>query len=378
MTTDTLLSTISTLLDLDGDLRIQNMLEAVGTSLASLAQSPAQPAQQQVLASTLGSLVAAMSALASTLKPTLNEALAELNGTAFFNPSIAEDVRASIAANGMTPSVARDYVQDFVSRRGAYLSTLKQLKRGLDELGLQGADTSLDRSDVAFRVPRDLFNGEVKQFAKELLFFDRLIGHISEASNETEVATLAALSSSTPTVVILAGFGAISLIAQAVKAFLDAWKAVLEFREAREKLTKLGLTANLTEVDNKIEQTIDEVVETTTTTIVNEYQGDPGRKSELRIALTQDARRLFGQIERGLVVEFTVRESQDAAVEGDLLNVLAGMTADLEFPVVATAPLLLSAGEVLEGDLERDHPVKRTETTVTEKRKRSENKTRGV
>jgi len=52
-------------------------------------------------------------------------AIAEIGGGEFFDPDLAEKVKASIAANAMTPSVARDFVLDVATRRAEFLRTIK-------------------------------------------------------------------------------------------------------------------------------------------------------------------------------------------------------------------------------------------------------------
>jgi hypothetical protein len=123
-------------------------------------------------------------------------------------------------------------------------------------------------------IPRSLFDDQLEPFAKELTFISRLVKDVGEAgTGSPEAPVLESLSSSTPTVAILAGVGAIKTIAEAVKAFLGVWKQVQELRDTRNKITELGLSrAAVAELDDRITEVVEQVVETTTTTSIDVVQ----------------------------------------------------------------------------------------------------------
>jgi hypothetical protein len=372
MTTERFYETLKYIVELDRNLRLQTGIEAIANNLAALVQSPNQPPTQQALATALEALDAADSSLREELKPSDQEAIREVGGAEFFDPALAASIHASISTNAMTPTVARDYVQGISTRRAAFLATVKQTISGLDELGVVGREAVAGDADVTFVVPRELFDNKLEKFAKELIFFSRLVEHISEATTgKAEAAILETLSSSTPTVGIFAAVGVISMIATAVNGFLDAWKKVQDFRNTRARLKELGISGKaLQEVDERIITIVDEVVETTTTTILLHYPGnDSGRKNELAAAIRQDAHRLFGQIERGLVVQFRAEaapEESDPAAKAALTNIdRVGRT--LTYPTVDTAPLLLSSAEIIEGDIKVSTTTKTTRRTSKKK-----------
>ena len=92
------------------------------------------------------------------------------------------------------------------------------------------------------------------------------------------------------------------------------------------------------------------------------------RQRELKIAVEQDTRRLFGQIERGLTLEFRVKrdgQNQDEDDEKEkMLGNIEKISSQMKFPPVAKEPMLLKSGEVLEGDVA---VVKHTKKTTTHK-----------
>lgn len=74
----------------------------------------------------------------------------------------------------------------------------------------------------------------------------------------------------------------------------------------------MGITAPPVEhLTGQITTTIDEVVEESTEFILVNYAGQAGRRNELQNALSKETGRLFGQIERGLSIEFHTNPSND-------------------------------------------------------------------
>src|SRR5271157_371209 len=111
--------------------------------------------------------------------------------------------------------------------------------------------------------------------------------------------------------------------------------------------------AALEELTEDITTTVDEVVEESTETVLVNYGGHADRKNELSNAIRQDTRRLFGQIERGLTVEFRARPKGDDDDENKkALENIANLGRQMQFPSIAKEPMLLGNGEILEGELQ--------------------------
>ena len=104
-----------------------------------------------------------------------------MGGEEFFDPSIAEKVKTAVQMNAMTPSVARDFVQDLVTRRADFLSTVRSARQSLEKLKITASKLEPGSADLAFLIPRNIFDNELARFAKELTFISRLLQHFSEA-----------------------------------------------------------------------------------------------------------------------------------------------------------------------------------------------------
>lgn len=356
MTAQKLYETLKFLHGLDKKLGLQVALNSIREALKNLVSSPAQPQYQSALASAIDKFTSAAAELGESLTPSQAELIRGMGGADFFDPSIADKVKDSIAKNAMTPSVARDFVEELASRREHFLEMIETTFRGLAELKITDTKVEPGSADVVFLIPRNLFDNELGKFAKQLTFINSLIRDFSEAiTNQVESVELQELSSSLPTVALVASAIVLEALARILNKFLDAWKKIEEIREIRERLTKIGFKGiALEQLTQEILATVQKTVDESTTILLAEYRGDTGRKNELSNALSRDLRRLFGQIERGLTVEFRAEANKDEQDEAKrkALEGISSSGRQMRFPQIANEPLLLTNGQILEGPIE--------------------------
>jgi hypothetical protein len=369
MTSETLYGILQFLDTLDNKLKLQTSLEAIASSLDNLVSAPAQPQYQSDLASGLTSFESAASRMAASMSPSQLAAVEAMGGEEFFDPSLFDKVKNSVQMNAMTPAVARDFVKDLAKRRATFLATVRSVRKGLESLGVQESGLQPGSADMAFLIPRGMFENQLGPFATELKFISRLIEHYSEAITGTaQEAQLEELSSSVPTVALVAAVPVVGAIAAVVNKFLEAWEKIERIRKVRVELTDMGIRRTaVDELTEEITTTVDEVVEESTELVLANYKGDGGRRSELENGIRQVTQRLFGQIERGLTVEFRVKANANEE-EPDVqksLETIETIASALKFPEVSKEPMLLGSGEVLEGELLAVKQSKRTTTHKT-------------
>ncbi len=337
--------------ELDREQGLQTKLEAIKSSLDELVTAPAQPQYQTALATALASFADAASKLETAIPPAQRALIAEIGGSQFFDPSIAENVRSVIASNAMTPSVARDFVQKLAKERATFLANVKTTHQGIEKLGVQGEPLAPGSAEMAFLIPRDLFKNHLGSFAKELSFINKLTLDFGEAlTGEVAAIELNKLSSSIPTISIAATAAVMIAIGTVVNKFLDAWKKVEEIREIRGRLSKIGMKgAALDQLTDQVKAIVNEVVDESTDFLLINSPVDSGRKHELSIALKKDTFKLFQQIELGLAIEIRVEPSgptniadEDSKAKFEALRVLS---RNLQFPQIAGEPILLTSGD---------------------------------
>jgi len=370
MTAEKLYGILKFIDTLDTKLNLQKNLEAIRDALANIVSQPAQPQYQSALASAIAGFGAAADKLKETT-PSQAAAIKELGGEEFFDPLIADKVRNTIQTNAMTPSVAKDFVQDLATRREVFLATVRGAKQNLERLGVRDTGLEPGLADLAFLIPRDLFQNQLSEFAKELKFISRLLQDFGEAiTGHARPVELEQLSSSVPTVALLADIGVITAIAVVVNKFLDAWEKIEKIRKIRTELTEIGMKgAAVEELTEQITTTVDEVVEESTEFVLTNYQQDGNRKNELGNAIRQETRRLFGQIERGLTVEIRVEPKPKADADTQkALDTVTGLTKKMQFPQLANDPMLLESGEILEGELKHSKKTTTHRATTTAKK----------
>jgi len=363
MTIEGFYETLKSAVELDVQLRLQASLEAIQDTLNNLVSSPAHPQQQSTLATALKTFTAAAKELGHALTPSEISSIAQAGGAEFFDPSIADKVKTAVATNAMTPSVARDFVHDLATRRAIYLATMKQTLSGMDNLGISGHQPASGVPNVAFVIPPDMFDNQLASFAKELGFINNLIQHFSEAlTGEPEPVTLEALSSSLPTVTVAASPKVAEGLATAVSKFLDAWERAEKIRRIRQELIEVGLKKQTFEdLTDQITTTVGDVIEESIQTTLSAYNHDPARRQQLENALRQDTRRLFGQIERGLNIQFRASPVAGAADADRLaLETVDRLSREMQFPKAAAEPMLLTRAQVLEGDFDSVSVPKKT------------------
>jgi len=383
MTAQKLFEILSFLDALDTKLNLQKNLESISTALSNLASQPAQTQHQSNLAAALAEFQKGADQLSGLITPSQFVIIDSLGGARYFDPAIADEVRTSVEKNAMTPAVASQFVQELSAKRADFLQTVRSARNELKKLNITRSVLQPGSADLAFLIPREMFDNELARFAKELTFISRLLQHFSEAvTGQATEAQLEQLSSSVPTVALAAAPGVIAVIALAVDKFLAAWEKIEKIRKLRAELADIGMKKTaLDELTEQITTTVDEVVEEATTTVMLKYTGSTDRKNELSNAIRQDTRRLFGQIERGLAVEFRAEPKKDGDPEQQkVLKDITDLAQRMQFPEIAPEPMLLSSGEVIEGELRNvKHSTKKTtKTTVSKKSTDTEVKEAGT
>lgn len=364
MTAEQLYGLLQFIDSLDNRLNLQGLLQSVRDTLNQLVGSPAQPHLQNNLATALNSFTTATAQMARAVSPSHLAAIQEMGGGEFFAFDIASKINESIQTHAMTPAVARDFVTDLTARRAEFLATIRNVYQSLQKLGIKEATLAPGAADVAFHIPREIFDNELGAFAKELTFLSRLIQDITEAqTGQPEPVVLESLSSSVPKVALFAALPVLQVLGTVINKYLEAWQRVEEIRITREKLLQMrvGKTA-LQELTHEIKTTVDEVIEESTEIITVGYKGNRG---ELGNAIRSDMRRLFGQIERGLTVEFAANPEGADEANKENLQQIASQNQGLKFPEIAREPLLLKSGEILEDDSEGVQTARRSTKTTT-------------
>ena len=355
------------------DLHLQSLRVFISSNLNQLASSPAQPQIQSALATVLSQFTTAAEEMRDSLSPSQLGVIKDMGGEEFFDPAIADKVRTAVEKNAMTPSVARDIAKDLAQRRQTFLDTIEAARDGLEKLNIRESALKPGEADAAFMIPREISRITSTISRGSSKFIGQLLNHYTEAIlGEAKSVELEQLSSSIPTVAVMADLVVLSMLGTVINKFLAAWLKIEKIRKVRGSLEEIGMDGTaMDQLDEKITTTVDQVVEESTEIVLKPHKGDAHRRKELENAVRQDTRRLFVQIERGLTVEFRVGEQEkggDPERQKALANI-AELDKTLKFPPPLTEPLLLGTGDgdIIEGEIKLKHSKKTTTHKATEK-----------
>jgi hypothetical protein len=380
MTAGILNGTLRFMTQLDEQLKLQASLEGLGAALTAIVGSPANPSLQTNLGTSMDAFTEATQKMSAAITPSRAMAIEEIGGKEFYDPGMAALIRHSVQTNAMTPSVARDMVQDLASRRSTFLETLRSTLQGLNNLNIREEVLESGKADVSFVIPRDIFENDLHEFVDELRFIDRMVGHLNEAiRGERGHVPLRSLASSDPTVGLELAANVVGLIGKIVGGFLVTWKAVAEIKSIWERMKQAGIGSKhaAAEIEEEIKTKVDETVEESTKMVMIHYKGDPSRRNEIENAIRLDTKALYSRIERGMVVDVRANpDTTDADEETrQALDEVANLSGTLVFPPASRGALLLESPKLFNGEgvlvAKQETKVikKSTETTVKKKKK---------
>ena len=211
------------LLDLETRFKVQKRMTNVASRIQEIMNAP-QDAQHQT--NTLNAVAELRKAL-NDMSPELNqpvlEFLEETGGNPYFLPSMGDGIEAQIRASGITPAVAKSFVDELLTKRNQYLDNLKAAGSHLKALKFVEYALAPGDAELGFKIPRALFENKLSGLAEELSFIDFTVFTFSEAvTGEKQEGRLAQLSTSDPFVLIWASAPVIAALAASVKWLMDS------------------------------------------------------------------------------------------------------------------------------------------------------------
>lgn len=339
--------------DLDSRLEVTKALQRTIDSLANLAGNPADGNNQQNVRSALDNLANRLSDVHAELSEADATRLEELGAGGLFPADLYEGIAAHFNANMGTPAVSQNHVQQILNSRNEVLQNF-QTVIDVAEVRQWEADEDVEgAAEVGFTVPRAIFDNKLKGLTKELEWINRLMSSVTEASTgEHEDFQVSRLSTSDPTIYIIASYAVAHTFGKLVTWALGTWKSVEEIRHLRAETAKLA-AFKPEEVEtifgDKIKQQVAEQIEAQATGLTSGVTNE-GRRNELHTSLSMLLEQFLQRIERGMTVEIRLIGQQDVAVEGEAADDgstrfdLETLAASLNFPPASAAPVLNLSG----------------------------------
>jgi hypothetical protein len=252
----------------------------------------------------------------------------------------------------MTPSVARDYVNEYCARRTGFLTSTNSLVGLLAPMMEQNVvENKFSLTYAVFTIPRELFKNHLDELSSELKYVYLLIQHIDRAlTGKVQSVEVRNLASSVPSIEIITGVQTLCALAEVTFSFLDVWEKIKKYRHIREECEEAGLVDKTIEdsVKNLIREEVDNAINASTKKLMSSSKGGPEDK-ELETGIRKVIHKLYGQIERGLIVEIKTSDETQIKDEGKKKEIIAlkSLSIKLQFPKAERSPMLLADGEVI-------------------------------
>lgn len=329
--------------------KIQKILTELNGHLNSIVSAPQEPGHQNSFAETLGRLRKSMIDMVATFEPAQIDLFKEIGAHKYFASDIAGEIAQSVQDNPITPTVAKDYLGQFLAERETYLNEINQLRNNLEKIGIVVSELEEGSAEIGFLIPRELFQDELGQFIKQLTVINRIIREFSEtATGSSEEIKVRQISSSDPLLFLGLDPITIGMIGATITWALDVWKRVSEIRGLRVTASKIPTfkEPDLKFFDDKIKTTVAAEIETK----AKELQGlakdkDARTSGERRTHITWVLKTLLALVERGLKVEIRSLPPSPPADDSEAplpqaFKMLNETIPQLVFPEVEGSPVL--------------------------------------
>jgi hypothetical protein len=219
----------------------------------------------------------------------------------------------------------------------------------LDHLGVKPTKPPPGGTEVGVRIPHNLFDGRLDEFARELGVLNSMIRTLSEVTTgSAEEAQVRQISSTNPEIFLAVSLPVTLAIAGTVTWALDTWKKVEEIRKLRAETQKLkGVTKEEIEgfFDSKIKKEVDLAVEERAKHVFAQSKTGARQPEEMKAWLDWVLRSFLSRIERGMTVEIRFSEPAPEPENADkktqkVFEELKAGVQQLKFPPADPAPVL--------------------------------------
>lgn len=332
---------------------IQEKLVAVKNALTNLTSNPAEPTHQTNFAKSLDNLSKVLTEVSGTYNPSQRSRISDLGARPYFSPTLASQIRRSVAQNPISPSVTLDLVNTLIESRQEFLERVKQTLVGLEDFELDRSELDEGEADVGFELPRELFSNRLHGLINELRSIQRIIRVISEVETGSVCdPELHDISASDPIFFLGADPITIASIAGVATWALSQWKKIEEIRKLRTE-TKKSKSFTEREVaeffDSKIKRQIDKAVDQKAAELIEMSKLPQSRKNELDSEVEWALRAVLARVERGMKIE--VRFIEPAEVEDEkssevdkpqmaAMSTISKLAERLVFPKTQGKPVL--------------------------------------
>lgn len=305
--------------DLD-ETKTLDTLRALRDALQNQVGAPQEPTHQQAVSTNLQTLLAALDSAPSNAFPTTwLETLDELGFDGLLGTSLGDQVRAIFERNQITPSVAAEELDEFVTELAAHKTALDQLIEGMSHFEVGHEDLNPGEAELSILIPRLAVGERLRSLGLEFVDLEKLVGPFAElATGRRPEVRVRSIASSDYGVFLDIAPQAAAFMAVAVERVVALYKQLLEIRRLRQEMSDQGVTEDgLSGIDAHanelmsagIEELADELADSTS--VVDQH-----RSNELKIELRLSLNSIANKIDQGYSIDVRSRDEAVKAHQG--------------------------------------------------------------
>ena len=347
MNAEHLHTVVQALLDIEQKSKVAGILTALDSLFTEFLRVPSS-STQEALDQSVDKLSNA-SVIFEFILPDLRRDIAELGGARYFNRnSVVDEVKAWIAYKSISPGAALQNLQEYITSRANFITSLRSVQAGFETLGIGSDKLNPGDSELKVSIPRALFDNNLGGLQKELRILNSVIRTFYELANTTpQPIVVRQISSSDPTFFLGVDLSILVAIGLVVKWCIDVVKGGHDVRKIVEDARKADVSPLIVDqMDKEIQKKVDEQIDKRINELLEGYTGDISRKNELKQMTRLTLRQLLERIERGMKIEPRAlappnrAESDDHSTQNQAFEQIEDIALSLDFPQIEGEPLL--------------------------------------
>lgn len=305
MHVDALVDDLSFALKLDEDTGIAAALDKLIASFEALITNTGNADFQTNFKNDLSSFRSVVQDNFEDLTPLERDRLSEIDLINLFSTNLAERIQSIIAQNSMTPSVGINEIKVVAENRRKALQSVRNTRNGLKSLGFTGVKLVPGEPNIAFLLPRGIFDNHLSGLIKELRQVALMLRTLSEVAGEShpeiEVKTI---STTDPVFTFGAAIKLASVVGAVITWGLHTLKQVEEIKQLRASSQGSALFTDQ-EVEKIFGPKIKSIVDKRVAEMIKELQTGKAsvRDKELANGLEAVLRSVLSRLERGMQVQ---------------------------------------------------------------------------
>lgn len=245
--------------------------------------------------------------------------LEHIGGVDYFGNLAETNIKKILSENTYDVQKTIEKLEKYIANRAEFLTVIDIAKTTLKKINIKPHYNDDSTFEIGLLMPDKPAFNKIVNLTKELNKWDKVIKTFKELTEgETEDTEINFLSNGSLQFFIDNSPEVAICISVIVERISKLYKNLIEIKEAREKLKKLGVTTGDTKSIEKQEKDIfNKEIDKISTDLVRDFAQkniESGRLNELKIAVKGNVIYIAKCIDNGLIIEITPPEADEDAV----------------------------------------------------------------